>query len=171
MKKRTKRILLSISGFLLLLLAVQIYYTSVMSDLWSEEKLAVQRAKQYGGLVSADKTYKSVWDADSIYWVVTGKDEQQQDIMVWVQFTEEDVPAGGAEKVHSESLSSGLSETEMRNKIKEELPNAAVRRLLPGVYEGEYVWQLMYSEEGREKYRFYRFQDGEQIGNDVILPE
>ncbi|WP_106767929.1 DUF5590 domain-containing protein [Paenibacillus faecalis] len=170
MKKKTKWTLLGISGFLLILLGIQIYYSSVMSDIWSEEKAAVIAAQQHGGLIKAEKTYKSVWDKDSIYWVIAGKDAENQDIMVWVKFTENKKPVEGPKAVHTELVSNGLSETQMRNQIKNDLPGAEIERLIPGMYEGEYVWQLLYNLNNETKYRFYRFQDGKQIGEDIPLP-
>ncbi|MGM1046137.1 MAG: DUF5590 domain-containing protein [Bacillota bacterium] len=170
MKKKTKWILLSISGFLLILLFIQIYYSNVMSGKWSEENAAIKAAQQYGGLMKKDKTYKSVWDKESIYWVVTGKDTENQDIIVWVKFTEENKPLDGAEAVHSEPLSGGMSEAQMRNQIKSDLPGSVIERLVLGMYEGEYAWHLLYHLNNETKYRFYRFQDGSQIGEDIILP-
>lgn len=170
MKKKTKWTLLGISSFLLILLGIQIFYSYVMSDTWSEEKAAIISAQQYGGLMKTDKTYKSVWDKESIYWVVTGKDAQNQDIMVWVKFTEDNKPVDGAGAVHSEPLSGGLSEAQMLNQIKSDLPGSEIERLVPGMYEGEYAWQLLYHLNNETKYRFYRFQDGVQIGDDITLP-
>ena len=170
MKKKTKWILLTISGFLLILLAFQIYYSYVMADSWTEEKAAITAAQQHGGLMKTDRTYKSVWDKESIYWVITGQDADNQEIMVWVKFSEENKPAGGSETVHSEPISGGLSEAQMRTQIKTDLPGAEIERLVPGMYENEYVWQLLYHLNNETKYRFYRFQDGSPIGEDIMLP-
>lgn len=170
MRKKTKRIFWTISGFLLLLLAGQIYYSSVMSETWKQEKAAIAEARQHAGLITVDKTYHSVWDKNSIFWVIAGKDDGQQDIMVWVRFTEGKVPAGGEENVHAELLGSGRSEEQMRGQIESELPGAEIQRLIPGMYEGEYVWQLHYEQNGQWKYRFYRFSDGTPIDEEIILP-
>ncbi|MFC7682063.1 DUF5590 domain-containing protein [Paenibacillus sp. GCM10028914] len=170
MKKKTKRILLGVSGFLLILLAFQIYYSNVMSDPWNQEKLAITAAQEYGGLIKTDKTYRSVWDKDSIYWVVSGQDADNKGIMVWVKFTEDNKPVGGPETVHSEALSDGMTEAQIRNQIHADLPGAVIERLVPGMYEGEYVWQLLYTLNNESKYRFYRFQDGKPIGEDIVLP-
>lgn len=170
MKKRTKWILLIVSGLLLALLCVQLYYSYVMKDTWNEEKMAIRAAKQHGGLVTTEKTYKSVWGENNNYWVITGTDQDQQGIMVWVKFTDENVPVEGKEAVLAEPLSEGLSEAQMREMIQGEMPGATIKRLLPIMYEGEYAWQLQYENEGGLGYRFYRFQDGQPIGNDIILP-
>ncbi|MEJ9220932.1 DUF5590 domain-containing protein [Paenibacillus glucanolyticus] len=170
MKKKTKWILLSVSGVLLLLLGLQLYYSHVMKDTWNEERMAINASKQHGGLVSTGKTYKSVWGEDNNYWVVSGKDKDNQDRMVWVKFTDDNVPVDGADAVQSVLLSSGMSEAQILNQIHNDLPGATIKRLLPGMYENEFVWQLQYESNGQRGYRFYRFQDGNPIGNDIILP-
>ncbi|WP_054957605.1 cell wall elongation regulator TseB-like domain-containing protein [Paenibacillus dakarensis] len=170
MKKKTKWALLSITGFLLIVLGIQIFYSYVMADTWNEEKMAIKAAQEYGGLMKTGKTYKSVWDKESIYWVVSGQNADNKDIMVWVKFTEEHKPAGQSETVHTELLSDGISEARMRNQIMKDLPGAAIERLVPGMYEGEYVWQLLYELNHEAKYRFYRFKDGAPIGEDLTLP-
>ncbi len=170
MKKKTKWILLSVSGVLLLLLGLQLYYSYVMKDTWNEERTAIAAAKQHGQLVTFGKTYKSVWGEDNNYWVISGKDQDNQDRMVWVKFTDDNVPVEGADAVQSVLLNTGLSEAQMRDQIYYELPGVEIKRLLPGMYEGEYAWQLQYEHNGQRGYRFYRFQDGNTIGNDIILP-
>ncbi|KOR88819.1 DUF5590 domain-containing protein [Paenibacillus solani] len=170
MKKKTKWILWSITGLLLLLLGIQLYYSYVMKDTWNEETMAIQAAKQYGELVSSEKTYKSVWGEDNNYWVVTGKDADNQDRMVWVKFTDDNVPVEADNAVHSLLLKTGLSEAQMLAQIHQEMPDAVIKRLLPGMYEGEYAWQLQYENHDQRGYRFYRFQDGNAIGDDIILP-
>lgn len=170
MKKRTKWILRSITGLLLVLLGLQLYYSHIMKDTWNEETMAIQAAKQHGELVSSEKTYKSVWGEDNNYWVVTGKDADQQDRIVWVKFTDDNVPAEAADTVNSVLLNSGLSEAQMLTLIHKDMPDAVIKRLLPVMYEGEYAWQLHYENHGQRGYRFYRFQDGNAIGEDIILP-
>lgn len=170
MKKKTKWILSSVSGILLILLACQIYYSYVMSDIWKEENAAIIAAQEHGGLIKRDKTYKSVWDKDSLYWVITGQNVDNKDIIVWVKFTEEHKPFGGADTVHTELLSDGKSEAQIRAQINSDLPGAVIERLVPGMYEGEYVWQLLYNLNNETKYRFYRFQDARPIGEDITLP-
>ncbi|GAE04712.1 hypothetical protein JCM10914_767 [Paenibacillus sp. JCM 10914] len=158
------------SGVLLVLLAAQLYYSYVMSGIWNEERLAIQASKQHGDLVTTAKTYKSVWGEDNKYWVISGTDQNQEEIMVWVKFTEEDLPVPGEDAVAQVKMSSGKSEAQIRDQIHQELPGATIKRLLPGMYEGDYAWQLHYGHNGQLGYRFYRFEDGNAIGDDIILP-
>ena len=90
--------------------------------------------------------------------------------MVWVKFTDDNLPVEGKDAVQAVLLSSGLSEEQMREQIRNEMPGAVIKRLLPVMYEGEYTWQLQSENQGQLGYRFYRFQDGQAIGEDIILP-
>ena len=105
----------------------------------NEERMAIAAAKQHGQLVTSGKTYKSVWGEDNNYWVISGKDQDNQDRMVWVKFTDDNVPVEGADAVQSVLLNTGLSEDQMRDQIYNELPGVEIKRP-PGMYEGEYAW-------------------------------
>ena len=85
-------------------------------------------AKQHGQLVTSGKTYKSVWGEDNNYWVISGKDQDNQDRMVWVKFTDDNVPVEGADAVQSVLLNTGLSEDQMRDQIYNELPGVEIKR-------------------------------------------
>ncbi|KAF9122429.1 hypothetical protein BGX30_002016, partial [Mortierella sp. GBA39] len=113
-------------------------------DQWSEKDTAIAKAKQEAGIVSVTDAQKSVWDQNSIYWVVEGTNKTGQEVMVWVQFTDQGKPKEGQNTVHQELLSSGMSKEKMKAKIKSSIPGIKDMRLVPGVYNGEYVWQLFY---------------------------
>lgn len=159
MKKRTKWILLSILILLLVLFGLHRYYVYVMQDTWNEETAAIQAAKQQTGIVSVEKTWKSVWD--EVVWVIQGKNENGEALMVWL-------PASG--DAHAEPLASGTSEEQIRDIIKEQLPEARIVRLMPGIYEGEYVWQLFYKEKEHHYYQFFKFSDGSALPDKFTLP-
>lgn len=59
------------------------FYIYIQQDLWSGEQAAVVRAQQEAGISDVKKVYKSVWD--EVCWVVEGKDESGQAVMVWIQ--------------------------------------------------------------------------------------
>ncbi|WP_110932530.1 cell wall elongation regulator TseB-like domain-containing protein [Paenibacillus bouchesdurhonensis] len=159
MKKRTKWILLSILILLLVLFGLHRFYVYIQQDTWSEEKSAIQSAKQQTGIISVDKTWKSVWD--EVCWVIQGKNENGEELMVWL-------PASG--EAHEELLSSGKSEQQIRSIINESLPGIRIVRLMPGIYENEYVWQLFYKEKEHHYYQFFRFSDGSALPDKFTLP-
>ncbi|QUL58313.1 DUF5590 domain-containing protein [Paenibacillus tritici] len=170
MKKRRKWLLLGISLVLLLLFGLSQFYAYIMKDQWNERSEAKELARTRAGLTEVTKAQKSVWNENEIYWVLTGKNEAGTEIMVWVRFTTEGKPAGGANDLYAEELSKGTPEAKMREIITAQLPGITIKRLLPGVYNGEYAWQLFYKKDGRYYYNFYRFTDGSAIGEGYSLP-
>ncbi|WP_150273601.1 DUF5590 domain-containing protein [Paenibacillus tepidiphilus] len=170
MRKRKKWILLGIAAFLLIVLGLSRFYVYIMKDQWNERSAAEEVAKSKAGLAEITKSQKSVWDENSIYWVMTGKNEAGTDMMVWVRFTGDGQPAGGVNDIYATNTDSGTSEKQIRAIIAERLPGIEIKRLLPGVFNGEYAWQLFYEQDGRYYYRFFRFSDGSEIGEGYDLP-
>lgn len=159
LRNRTKWILLSIVILVLVLLGLHRFYLYIHQDIWKGEKEAIQRAEQETGLVGAGKVWKSVWD--EVVWVVEGKDADGQDVMVWL-------PVGG--QAQSKPLSEGVSESQIRKIIQDDLPGISIVRLVPGIYNHELVWQLFYKEKAHHYYRFFRFSDGKPLDDVFTLP-
>lgn len=169
MKRKGQWIALGTSALLLVLFGLHLIYAYIMKDQWTEKRAAETAAKTQAGLVEITRAQKSVWDSQSIYWTLTGTDAAGQEMMVWVRFQPGGQPAQGENTVHAEPLKNGLDEARMREVIAKALPQASVERLLPGVYEGEYAWQLFYKQEGHYYYQFFRFADGVAIGNPIYV--
>ncbi|GIP20062.1 DUF5590 domain-containing protein [Paenibacillus sp. J22TS3] len=166
MKKKTKWILLSILIVLVVLFGIQRYYVYTMSDYWAEKDAAIIVAKQQAGLASVEHASKSVWD--TVCWVIEGKSTSNQDIVVWVVDGKVD---------HQELAKNGVTLEQVRNKVKAELPDATIVRLVPGIYDKdpddtakEYVYQLFYKEKDHYNYRFYKFSDGQALQDTFTLP-
>ncbi|WP_025690968.1 cell wall elongation regulator TseB-like domain-containing protein [Paenibacillus zanthoxyli] len=170
MRKRRKWIFYGVFLALLLLFGLYQFFAYVLKDQWSERSAAEAAAINGAGLTEIDKAEKSVWDENSIYWVITGKNKTGAGMMVWVRFTVDGKPAQGENAVHAQELSQGVSEEKMRQMIAAQIPGIKIKRLLPGAYNSEYAWQLFYQDGDRYYYRFYRFSDGEQIGDGYSLP-
>lgn len=159
MKKRTKWILLSILTLLLVLFGLNRFYIYIQQDLWNGEKAAVVRAQQETGIKDIDKIWKSVWD--EVCWVVKGKDESGQDVMVWLQEGKE---------ARVSPLSDGTTEAQITKIIHERFPAIDIVRLVPGIYDDKLVWQLFYIEKAHHYYRFYDFNSGEPLSEVFTLP-
>lgn len=170
MRKRKKWLPLGIGVLLLLLFGLGQFYAYIMKDQWNERSAAKEVAKSLAGLTEVSKAQKSVWDENSIYWVLTGKNDAGTELMVWVRFTVDGQPAGGENDIYAVEVSKGTSEQQIRAVIASQFPDASIKRLLPGVFNGEYVWQLFYKQDGRYYYQFYRFGDGTAIGDGYSLP-
>ncbi|MDQ0088052.1 uncharacterized protein YpmB [Paenibacillus anaericanus] len=159
MKKKTKWILISILTLLIVLFGLHRFYIYIQQDLWSGEQAAVVRAQQEAGISDVKKVYKSVWD--EVCWVVEGKDESGQAVMVWIQEGKESrvVP-----------LSEGTTEAQVKAIIHERFPEIDIVRLVPGIYNDQLVWQLFYKENAHHYYRFYNFSSGEPLSEVFTLP-
>jgi len=182
LKNKKNIILLVIAIFIVILFGLYRYYIYTMQDQWSEEDMAIAAAKQHSDLIKVTRTEKSVWD--NVVWVIEGKDKDDQSLYVWVPFTEEhkfDEVSGAiihseykvdetSGAIHSELLQNGLSESQIKAKILNELPNIKEIRLQPGLFNGSNVWQLFYRDQDHYYYRFYKFSDGTQLGEQYTLP-
>lgn len=158
-RQKRKWIWLSILAALLVIFGLYRYFVYIQQDTWNQEDEAVQKAKQYASIVKVNKTWKSVWD--QVCWVVEGVDESGETLMVWI-------PDSG--ELHSRKLSEGKSEQQIRAIIKEALPEIRVVKLDPGIYEGQYVWQLFYKEKEHYYYQFFHFEDGTALPDKFTLP-
>lgn len=107
----------------------------------------------------SDKVYKSVWD--EVTWVVKGEDELGQEMMVWLR--------DGVE-AYEEPISNGFSESAIRQQIIELYPGIQIVRLVPGVYNNQYVWQLFYKDATHHYYCFFDFYNGEPLPEVFTLP-
>ncbi|ASA22885.1 DUF5590 domain-containing protein [Paenibacillus donghaensis] len=171
MKKRRKWILLGSVLIVLLVVGLIQFYAYIMKSQWGEQQIAEDIARTQAGLTEISKAQKSVWGEEAIYWVLTGNNAAGQELMVWVRFLPGGTAAEGENAVYGEEISKGTSEEQVRAIIKSQLPGIKVERLLPGVFNGEYVWQLFYQQEGIYHYKFFRFADGTEIGEGYNLPQ
>ncbi|MEF2964311.1 DUF5590 domain-containing protein [Paenibacillus sp. M1] len=159
MRNRTKWILLSIVILALVLIGLHRYYLYIQQELRQGEDAAVQQARQEAGLQETTKVWKSVWD--KVCWVIQGKDENGREVMIWL-------PEGGQPEI--KPLSEGVSESQVREIIRDTYPGIEIVRLMPGIYNDELVWQLFYKENAHHYYRFFRFGDGTPLEEVFTLP-
>ncbi|WP_342551667.1 DUF5590 domain-containing protein [Paenibacillus sp. FSL R7-0652] len=174
MKKKKKWIWISLLILVLILFGLQRYYVYVTQDQRKEEALAVQAAQDQLGITSPDELRKYVWGekngSDNIYWTMTAKNKDNQNVMVWVKFDNNNQPVQGAAGVHSELIQNGMSETQIRSRFSSEVPGGEIKRIMPGVVNNIYVWQVYYKDGTHNYYRFYRFSNGEQVDLVYTVP-
>lgn len=168
LKKKKTWIFLGIVILLLLGFASYRYYIYVTQDIRAQETAAILAAKKETSLVKVTDAQKAVWD--SICWTIEGLDQENRPLMVWVTMDENGKVKSGEGSVHEELLANGLSEQQMKERIHKAIPDADKMRLLPGMYNGEYAWQLFYRSQEHYYYQFYRFSDGQSIGGPFTLP-
>ncbi len=167
LKKKKTWIFIGIVILLLLGFGGYRYYIYVTQDIRAEETAAILAAKKETSLVKVTEAQKSVWD--TVCWAIEGLDKDNRPLMVWVTMDGGKVKSGeGA--VHEELLVNGLTEKQIKEKVKQDLPDIDKLRVLPGMYNGEYAWQLFYRSKDHYYYHFYRFSDGQSIGGPFTLP-
>lgn len=174
MKKKKKWIWISLLILVLILFGLQRYYGYVTQDQRKEEALAIQVAQEQLGITSPDELRKYVWGdkngSDNIYWTMIAKNKDNQDVMVWVKFDNNNEPVQGKGGVHSELLQNGMTEEQIRTRFSSEIPGGEIKRIMPGVVNNIYVWQVYYNDGSHNYYRFYRFSNGEQVDLVYTLP-
>ncbi|MCZ1267809.1 MULTISPECIES: DUF5590 domain-containing protein [Paenibacillus] len=174
MKKKKKWIWISLLLLVLILFGLQRYYVYVTQDQRKEEALAIQAAQEQLGITSHEELRKYVWGqkdgGDNIYWTLIGKNKDNQDVMVWIKFDENNKPVTGTNAVHGELLKNGMNEAQIRNRFSSEVPGGEIKRIMPGVVNGIYVWQVYYNDDTHNYYRFYRFSNGEQVDLVYTIP-
>ncbi|CAM2796376.1 DUF5590 domain-containing protein [Paenibacillus sediminis] len=158
MKNNRKWIWLAVVILLLALFGIYRYYIYTQQDEWNKEDAAIIRAKKETQLVSVTKTQKSVWD--DVYYIIYGKNAAGQNMIVWVSSTQ----------VHAELQQNGVSAKDIKAKVYNELPGIRIVHLIPSVFEQQYVWEVFYKDDDHYNYRFYRFSDGQQVGETYTLP-
>ncbi len=165
---------LTLSSLLILalLVAIFIYYRSVQLPYWSQEASIRKEVVEAAQLKSVTKATKHVWD--QAYWVVEGTDETDTDVYVWMAVPEKSEAGAGngaAEgSVKTDAVppliikaSEAASKDAIRESFLQAKPDAEIKRMQPGMLNGEPVWEIYFSREEHTTkyyYEFYRFRDG-----------
>lgn len=154
----------------LIVLGVNQFYVHVMAQPWSEEQVALEVAQKNANLTSVTRTYQSVWNEKSIYRVIQGQNDQQEEVMVWVKFDDKGQPVEGANAVHVENTAGTVTEEAVAQLLQNDLPGAEAVRIVPGSYNGKYAWQVFAKSDDSYYYVFYNFRDGTKLGGPMQLP-
>jgi uncharacterized protein YpmB len=117
----------------------------------AEDALAVAKSEtNVASVLSVD-----YYPGDRGHHVITGKNRDGEKVVIWVQ----------DDDVWSERLSDGVS----RDDILSQLPEADIKRILPGLItekngEKRPIWDVYYTtEDGEAQYVYFDFFTGEQI--------
>lgn len=171
MSKRTKVILLTVLVVLSLLSGAYLYYTLSMQGRTAERSAAIASARAQGQLTEVEHADKWVWGENSIFWVIQGTTAAGEEQYVWLKYTEEGTPAEGENAFRMMPVAGTVTREDLWNRAEAELPDAKLIRILPGVYQNQYVWQLFYEQGDTHYYRFYNLKDGSVIGEAFDLPD
>lgn len=152
-----KWIVITISIIILILLGLHLFYRSIQSEEWTQENKASKAAVEANALKKVTSVQKSVWE--DVYYIVNGVNEQDQNLVVWVN------QEGTA--IHAEQESASMSKEAIQNKLLSKVPDAEIISAVPSIWEQQYAWQVFYKAKSEDKmryyYNFYRFQDGQYL--------
>ncbi|OPA81482.1 hypothetical protein BVG16_04010 [Paenibacillus selenitireducens] len=153
-----KWIVIMISIFILIMLGLHLFYRNIQSNEWTQEGMASKAAIETNALKKVTSVQKSVWE--DVYYIVNGVNDQDQNMVVWVNQK--------GTSIHAEQANAGMSKEAIQNKLLSKAPNAEIISAVPTIWEQQYAWQVFYkdkSEDGnmRYYYDFYRFRDGEYL--------
>ncbi|NGZ74281.1 DUF5590 domain-containing protein [Saccharibacillus alkalitolerans] len=171
MSKRTKIILLAVLIVLILLSGAYLYYTLSMQNRTAERSAAISSARAQAQLTEVERADKWVWGDNSIFWVVQGTTVSGEEEYVWLKYTSEGTPVEGKNAFRTLPLAGTVSRDDMKSRFEAESPDADLVRMLPGIYNNQYVWQVFYEQGGKHFYRFYNLKDGSAIGSAYELAE
>lgn len=160
--KKRRFILISLLGLAFILFGLHRFYVYAHTDVWNEDAVAVQKAKEQTDLVTVNRVDSFVWDDP--YRIIFGENKAGESMIVWV----------GTNSVHAELQKNGRTREQLKEQILKEKTDISLMRLTPGYFQGQYVWEAFYKEKDKEgdtrfNYDFYRFADGSFIET-VYLP-
>jgi len=127
-------------------------YRTIRAPVDAFERSALNRLQATGLIADIERT--SLFFGDEPVLVAFGQTRDGRRTVAWATPT----------VTHAVYADEGVGEDDVRRAVADRVPGARVIRVLPGIYQGEYVWEVYYRAErdGRERsfYDYYRFEDG-----------
>lgn len=116
----------------------------------------VSLAKRYAHLKDPGKFY--IYNRESTYYTIAGKNSQNQPILVIVP------QHGGNVRVVKQS--SGISEAKVRAMTKDRQHPTKILKVVPGVFNDKVVWEVTYrNKKGSLSYDLINFKTGKYVQN------
>ncbi len=151
--------LVILTGFVLfVLVSFYVYVRSADSDYRRAENNAIRIAKEQGSLTDISEAISHTWD--ETVWVVSGKDADGQDWMIFERSNE----------LVRRKVSENMSKKQMLAKFSQEHGGTPIR-IIPGWFENQPVWEIRYwNEKSKENQSidFYSFYDGTMMKTYVL---
>lgn len=149
--KRLRNILLAI---LFILLIGWITYAVSNQPRHAAKRQATQMAEKYAHLQDPQHFY--IFNRESTFYTVTGKNQQGQAIMVIVP------QKGGNIRVVKQS--SGLTAQQVEKMTKENRHPSEIMKVAPGVFNDKTVWEVTYrNQKGKLCYDLINFKNGKYV--------
>ncbi|MDO4903689.1 MAG: DUF5590 domain-containing protein [Limosilactobacillus sp.] len=149
--KRIRNILLTI---LVLVLIGWITFAVSNQPRQSAKNQAIKIAKRYAHLQDPQNFY--IYNRESTYYTVTGKNPSGQKILVIVP------QKGGVVRVVKQSA--GLSAQDVTNMTKNKRNPSKIMKVALGVFNNKTVWEVTYrNQQGRLCYDLINFKNGKYV--------
>lgn len=136
-------------------LVLVFFYRSIHQEEWAERLEAKSTVTSSTYMRTVDRVERFV--GEKPYMIVFGQDEEGKEAIAWVN----------EGKAHMKYASTGISAEDAQRKVEQNNADNEVLRVLPGVLNETYLWEVLYKrkdEEGnRYYYSYYRFDNGEEI--------
>lgn len=150
-----KYVFAALALLLLLVVAAGLYYRAIQHDHHAMMAQAREIARQEAGLVEIAGIER--FSGERAWYVVSGHDAEGNPLFVWV--------TDGEVKV--ESAANGITREEAERLTRQRKEDIGILRIVPGMLEGEPVWEVYYEmdENGKTRryYDYYRFSDGTPV--------
>ncbi len=139
----------------IILFTVIWYYNVIQGPLWDAQQAAAQVALEHTEIVEVTAVEAS--SSENAYQIVYGADQEDEAWIVWV----------GKDELHAAKADDGLAHNQVRLLMQEKEPEAKLIRIVPGVWNDEYAWEVYYEKREdkgiRHYYDYYRFSDGQKL--------
>jgi uncharacterized protein YpmB len=138
---------------LLLFLGVH-FYNTIQEKEWQIQRNAVQTA--YQKTILAQVTNVERFVGEQPYTIIHGEDKIGQKLVVWV----------GEDQIFTQMAADGIDAEKAKALTLSRQPTANIKRMVPGVWNGNLVWEVFYKIAAEETnpdryyYDYYLFKDG-----------
>lgn len=136
----------SAAALLLFITVFFIYFRDIQMPQWSAISDAKAKATVAANLVEVENIYKHVWTTES--WIVEGIDDEDNEVFVWITEGKQPEIIKASDSVSSRSVKDSFTASK---------PDAVVKRIQPGLLDGEPVWEIFYSIGQGPSHYFYEF--------------
>jgi uncharacterized protein YpmB len=147
----------------LLLVGAGFYYRAIQKDHSAQLEDARRTALAQTDLAYVERVWR--FAGDDVYYVAYGTDAEDRPLYVWI----------GAGEAAAYPADSGIGGDEAAERTKQAYGDADILRVVPGMLDGEPVWEVFYEREEengvRRYYDYYRFRDGTLVDTLRLKPE
>lgn len=140
------------AALVLLLVGAGFYYRAIQKDHYAQLEEARRAALEQTDMAVIEDMWR--FAGDDVCYVAYGTDAEDRALYVWIR-------AGEAAAFPADS---GIGGDEAAERTKQAAGDADILRVVPGMLDGEPVWEVFYEREEesgvRRYYDYYRFRDG-----------